>query len=1015
MLTNRSTIASGTARRNISLGAVIVLLIASLLPFALQYASAPGAPLPSPVIPDLGRQSLLFEQNGGQTDPSVRFMAHAPGGTLFFTQAGVTLALKSPGVSAPSAEAAPAGSVVRLNFVGASPAAVVSDGSELSAKVNYFIGNDPAKWRTNLPVYAGISYSGLYDGVLLKYEGVQGHLEGTYTLAAGADANQIRWRYAGASNPQLDGAGNLLISSEGSGTLLTEQAPVAWQQIGGNKSPVDARYALAPDGTVGFALGAYNRAEPLIIDPTLVFSTFLGGTGQDVAEGVAVDSSGNAYVTGWTSSTDFPTVIPYQPTNHGTPDAFVTKFNASGAVVYSTYLGGGSGDQGYGIAVDAAGNAYIAGYTASTDFPTLNAYQPTRNGIDAFLTKLNASGSALLYSTYFGGTANDYAWGVAVDGAGNAYITGNTASTNFPLRNAYQATNGGGTDAFLARLNTTLSGDPSLIYSTYLGGSGEDGAGGWTDSTPGHGVAADAAGNAYVAGQTTSTNFPTRNAYDPTANGGDDAWVAKVSTNMVGDPSLIYSTYLGGSQCCDYGTDVDIDATGNAYVTGSTNSANFPTLNAYHSCSNSISSPFVTKLNPTGNGLVYSTCFGANGYASDIAVDGSGRAHITGTTNDGTFPQVNALQGPGGTWDAFALTLSAAGNTIAFSSFLGGSAADSGIGIATDGVDKTYVVGSTLSANFPTHNPYQPACSNNCTPSDAFVLVINDPPPTATPTNTPIPTNTPTRTPTNTPVATNTPTRTPTNIPGATNTPTRTPTNTPTRTPTNIPGSPTATATACTLSFEDVPSSHPFYIYIQCLVCRGIINGYPCGGPGEPCNGNNDPYFRPDNSTSRGQFAKIASNSAGFNDPPGAQQYEDVAVGSTFYDFIWRLTNRGLVNGYPCGGVGELCGPTNLPFFRPNSNVTRGQIAKIDANAAGLSQPPGAQQYEDVLPGSTFYDYIWRLTDLGIVNGYPCGGIGEPCIPPTNLPYFRPSNLATRGQSSKVISNTFFPECGALR
>ncbi|HST04477.1 MAG TPA: S-layer homology domain-containing protein, partial [Chloroflexia bacterium] len=256
--------------------------------------------------------------------------------------------------------------------------------------------------------------------------------------------------------------------------------------------------------------------------------------------------------------------------------------------------------------------------------------------------------------------------------------------------------------------------------------------------------------------------------------------------------------------------------------------------------------------------------------------------------------------------------------------------------------------------------------------------------------------------PTDTPVVpTDTPVP-PTNTPGG-----------PTETATSVVGSPTETPTVCTLSFEDVPPDHTFYAYIQCLACRGIINGYPCGGPGEPCNANNDPYFRPGNNVSRGQFSKIASNSAGFNDPAGPQQYEDVLPGATFYDYIWRLTNRGLVNGYPCGGPGEPCGPDNLPYFRPASSITRGQLSKIDANAAGLTQPAGAQQYEDVLPGSTFYDYIWRLTDLGYMQGYPCGGVGEPCGP-NNLPYFRPSANATRGQASKIVANTFFPECGAL-
>jgi hypothetical protein len=219
-----------------------------------------------------------------------------------------------------------------------------------------------------------------------------------------------------------------------------------------------------------------------------------------------------------------------------------------------------------------------------------------------------------------------------------------------------------------------------------------------------------------------------------------------------------------------------------------------------------------------------------------------------------------------------------------------------------------------------------------------------------------------------------------------------------------------STPTACTIQFTDVPEDSTFYDFVRCMACRGIINGYPCGGVGEPCNGNNDPYFRPGNNVTRGQFSKIAANAAGFNETPGAQQYEDVMVGSTFYDFIWRLSNRGLVSGYPCGGVGEPCGSGNLPYFRPNSNITRGQIAKIDANAAGYSDTPGAQQYEDVLPGSTFYDFIWRLSDRGLVSGYPCGGVGEPCGS-GNLPYFRPSANATRGQASKIVSNTFFPDC----
>jgi hypothetical protein len=299
---------------------------------------------------------------------------------------------------------------------------------------------------------------------------------------------------------------------------------------------------------------------------------------------------------------------------------------------------------------------------------------------------------------------------------------------------------------------------------------------------------------------------------------------------------------------------------------------------------------------------------------------------------------------------------------------------------------------------------------------ESYTIAINacgtgGPTPTSTtaPSDTPVP-------PTDTAVTTGTAVATDTAVTTGTAVSTGTPvaTDTATETVTGTPPTATETPTVCTLSFEDVPPDSTFYPYIQCLACRGIINGYPCGGPGEPCNGNNDPYFRPGNNVTRGQFAKIASNAAGFNDAAGPQQYEDVPPGSTFYDFIWRLTNRGLVNGYPCGGPGEPCGPTSLPYFRPNANVTRGQLSKIDANAAGLTQTPSGQQFEDVLPGSTFYDYIWRLTDLGYMNGYPCGGVGEPCGP-NNLPYFRPGANATRGQASKIVANTFFPACGTLR
>jgi hypothetical protein len=654
-------------------------------------------------------------------------MAHAAAGTFFFTHAGITVALNSPSSTASFTPDSTTPTILRLQFLGSNSQSVTPSSPALRATANYFVGNDPAGWHTNIPTYSSISYVALYDGIALHYQDDHGQLKGTSTIAPGADPALIKWRYSAAAQVdvllQVDAQGDLQIVDPCLGTLLTEQAPLAWQQIGADRVPVEAQYSFLPDGTLTFALGPYDHSSPLIIDPTVTFSTYLGGNGQDQAYGVAVDSSGNAYVSGFTSSLDFPTVNAYQTTNHGTPDAFITKFNPDGSVAYSTYFGGNGGDLTFGIAVDNLGYVYITGETASTNYPTVNAYQPTYTGISAFVTKLDPTGSALLYSTYFGGAQNnDYGWGIAVDNSANAYITGNTAATDFPVLGAYQATYGGGiTDAFLARIDTTQSGAASLIYSTYLGGSSSDYGGGSASSAPGHGVAVDSAGNAYLTGETSSPNFPTLNAYDPNLTIGTDAWVAKINTNLPGIQSLVYSTYLGGSACCDYGRDIDIDSSGSAYVTGQTNSPDFPTLNAFQPCTTP--SSFVTKFTPAGNALAYSTCLGVPANASDIAVDSNGRAHIVGYTNSSNFPQVNPVQPFGGGTDAFVLSLNSVGNALGFSSFLGGTATDQAYGVAVYGADKLYVVGHTTSTDFPTQSPFQPSYGGSF---DAFVTAIDN-------------------------------------------------------------------------------------------------------------------------------------------------------------------------------------------------------------------------------------------------------------------------------------------------
>ncbi|MEO5950858.1 MAG: S-layer homology domain-containing protein, partial [Chloroflexia bacterium] len=325
---------------------------------------------------------------------------------------------------------------------------------------------------------------------------------------------------------------------------------------------------------------------------------------------------------------------------------------------------------------------------------------------------------------------------------------------------------------------------------------------------------------------------------------------------------------------------------------------------------------------------------------------------------------------------------------------------------STSTVPATLIPTQTLTRT-PTQTPVNTATtistgSPTATNPPTLTSTLTTVPGTQTPASTLTPTPTSTRTltpltPTNTAIQTQTP-----GAPTATSTSTVPPTQVPTSTPTLQP---TATATACSIMFTDVLPGSTFYDFVRCMACRGIINGYTSG-----CE-TGDPCFRPNNNVTRGQLSKIVANAAGFNEPTGAQKYEDVLPGSTFYDVIWRLAERGYVSGYPCGGDGEPCGTGNLPYFRPNGNATRGQISKIVSNAAGFSDPASSQLFEDVVPGSTFYDFIQRLVIHGVMSGYACGGPGEPCNPPGNRPYFRPANLATRGQTAKIVANSFFPGC----
>jgi uncharacterized repeat protein (TIGR01451 family) len=946
-----------------------------------------------------GRLPLSFELNQGQTDSRVKFLAHGQGYGVFLTDNGAVFSLV--GHSTPLQ--------MRLQGVATSPR--ISGVDQLPGRVNYLRGNQAENWRTNIPTYARVRYEQVYPGVDLIYYGNQRQLEYDFVIGPGASFNQIRMAFEGAGKLSLNRLGDLILKSGNREVTLIR--PKAYQEIGEKKREISVRYSLKPSGQVAFQIGNYDKSRELVIDPVLVYSTYLGGSDFELGNSIAVDSSGNAYITGQTFSPNFPTGSSLHPVMSGFSDAFISKLNAAGsAIVYSTYLGGSNLENGLSIAVDNAGNAYVTGQTFSDDFPVVNALFSTLAGsADAFIAKLSTSGSALVYSTYLGGRGSDIGNSIAVDSLGNAYLTGSTQSRDFPTTNPIQSnrsgnsifkstdsannwaasdsgllassvnqlvfqpgnssiiyaasdagvfkttdgganwtllsgqtalpvnrvaidptntniiyaatgggmfkstdggsnftainngfnpafarsivvdpvtpgtlyavgisnllfksTNGGanwtqtfingvttindltidpntpatlyastnrgifkstdssvswtasntgfpsiriansvvidktnnllyaatgggifksadgannwtnisgninllavsviafdpsntsviyvntflgpqktsdggatwnvsgngypgstisslvvnptqpstlyigttsGADAFVTKLNAAGS---ATVYSTFLGGSVSD---------AGNGIALDASGNAYVTGSTTSSNFPTANALQATNLSGSDAFVTKL--NAAGS-AYVYSTFLGGDST-DLGRAIAVDASGNAYIAGRTSSQNFPTANAFKGTNTSFGNDaFVTKINTAGSSLVYSTYLGGDGDDDSlgIAVDAAGNAYVTGSTSSDNFPTLGALQltRNGFNSDAFVTKLAPSGSALIFSTYLGGTGSDIGLGLALDSSQHTYIVGRTTSGNFPTVNPLQPGLGGN---TDVFIAKL---------------------------------------------------------------------------------------------------------------------------------------------------------------------------------------------------------------------------------------------------------------------------------------------------
>lgn len=724
---------------------------------ATSFESQPGAVKPAArgrIQATYAALPLAFEQNQGQTNSQVKYMARGDGYTLFLTANDAVFSLHSPLNSpdrSPASHSAlskakvssgngkhntqdDSSAVVRMQLSGANSLARVEASDKLSGSANYFIGSDPSKWRKNVPRYARVSYQNVYPGVNMAFHGAQRQLEFDFVVAPGADPQPIGFHFTGARSMKTDDSGNLVVSSTAGDVLL--HRPVAYQQQNGAQQTVDARFVLKADNRVSFELGKYDHSRELVIDPSVsyAYSTYLGGSAEDDGLGIAFDSSGNAYVTGQTMSANFPTaggVLPNTSTG-GTFDVFVSKIASDGSsLTYSTYIAGsGAGtkgnDSGNAIAVDSSGDAFVAGGTESTNFPTTaGSFQPAivsgATG-NAFVLELNPAGNGLTYSTYLGGEVDDTAFGVAVDSSGNIYAAGRTSSSKFPSKNALQTTQAGG---FLAKLKPAGGGPTDLLFSTFVGG-------GLNDSVSA--VALDSSANAYVTGQTeSSTLHTTAGVLQSTFGGVSDAFVTVIKTD---GSAYVYSTYLGGSDI-DIGLAIAVDSSGNAYVTGQTASSNtsakpFPTTTGAFQTTfgGGAYDAFVSKLNSTGTALVYSSYLGGPmaDYGVGLAVDGSGNAYLTGRTlSSPGFPLKNPTQATfQGTSDAFVSEVNSPGSQLLFSTYLGGNGdqdtTTSG-GVAVDSLGANiYVTGNTTaSTNFPvTPNPgvFQPTYGGG---TDAFV------------------------------------------------------------------------------------------------------------------------------------------------------------------------------------------------------------------------------------------------------------------------------------------------------
>ena len=687
---------------------------------------------------------LAFEPNQGQMDKAVKFLVHGRGQQVYLTSEQVVLQLTPAAGSAQT-------TVLRLRFVNANPEPALFGQDRLPGVVNYYIGQDPAGWHTGIPTFGRVKYAGLYPGIDAVFYGTQekdalSQIEHDFLVAPGADPQAIAMEVEGARGLRLDEQGNLLIETAGKPVLLRK--PVLYQMNGRRRTFVEGAYQPRGRGQFGYRVGAYNHLLPLIIDPVIDFSTYFGGSSDDYGYAITTDAAGNVYLTGATNSHDFPAAAGFAGAGSQCPsdlptrecyDAFVTKINPAGtAILYSTYIGNPGEDEGRAIVVDNSGNAYITGLVSLAGAPPLedlfiykyalvaklgptgamaygfafgngpgligygididsqgqayvvgevsgsipttgSAIQPQKGEMtDGFLAIFNAAGNGVLYSTYLGGN-NTYCGvcaskvtGVAVDGAGKAYVTGQAAPSFPTTPNAYRSTFGGLWEGFVAKIDPTLSGMAGLLYSSYIGGE---------DTDLGSAITLDATGKVYLTGSTQSDDFPTTAGALDRACGSDgvcnpttvcnsgtppvcytdpktDVFVVKMDLTQSGAASFLYGTYVGGGGQ-EVGNGIVVDNAGGIQVAGKTWSPDFPTKYAYQAAIGGKDDIFLFELNPAGSQLNYATFIGggSNDEATGIARDANGNTYLTGSTGSGAYPVVNPLRARSGGWEAFILRL----------------------------------------------------------------------------------------------------------------------------------------------------------------------------------------------------------------------------------------------------------------------------------------------------------------------------------------------------------------------